>query len=182
MNQPQVLDAKQIENLVEKAKTGDTDAFGIIFDHFIDEIFKFSLVKVGNKDDAQDIASETFSRAWSYLSRYKTNNFRAYLYTIARNLCYDFYKKNAKSENLSIDFDLPDMSINMEDSLIDNEQSERLMKAISKLPENYKDIIILRFINGLSVKETAKAIGMSGGAARTAQHRAIQKLKELLKA
>ena len=181
MNQPQELDANQIENLVEKAKTGDTDSFTIIFDHYINDIYKFSLVKVGNKDDAQDIASETFSRAWSYLSRYRTNNFRAYIFTIARNLCYDFHKNKEESIDVSDDFDPPDMSINIEGSFIEHEKKEKLLKTIAQLPDNYADIIVLRFIIGLSVKETVKVMGMSGGAVRTAQHRALQRLKELLK-
>lgn len=180
MKQTKKLDVEQIELLVKKAKGGDTASFGMIFDHLYDEIFRYSILKVGNKEVAQDIASETFSRGWSYLSRYRSKNFRSYLYVIARNLCYDFNKNQVKTTELSTEFDLPDNSINIESSIIKNENLEYLVRAILELPERYKEIIILRYINGLSIKETAKAIGASGQAVRTAQHRAIKKLIGLL--
>ena len=181
MKESQKIDAQQVENLVNKAKAGDAASFGIIFDHFIDEIFRFSFLKVGNREDAQDIASETFTRAWSYLSRYKSDNFRAYLYAIARNLCYDSHKNHTRKAKILTEHNPLDISTDINDSIIDEEQSEWLIQAIKKLPDNYQDIIILRFINGLSIKETAKAVGKSGGSVRTAQHRALQKLKKLLK-
>ncbi len=176
------LDQKQIKALIKQAKGGDARAFGQLFNYFSDDIFRFAYFKVSSKEKAQDITSETFLRVWRYLDRYKSNNFKSYIYTIARNLIIDHYKsKRYQTTTLLDDFswiEADNKALTKE--LISQERQEKLHQAISQLSDNYQEVIILRFIEELSVKETAKIVDKSQVAVRVAQHRALKKLKKIL--
>ncbi len=174
-------DRQQIEQLVVKTQHGDSQAFAKIYDCFVSEIYRYILFKINDVNDAQDLTAETFKRAWSYIARYKSNNFRAYLYAIARNLCFDFYKQNKNQTSLELIKEVKDETESLEQKVIVQEIKTELKSAITKLPNKYREIIILRFMNELSIKETSIITGMSSAAVRTTQTRAIGKLKILLK-
>jgi RNA polymerase sigma-70 factor (ECF subfamily) len=170
----------KVKKLIKKAKEGDSQAFGKLYDLFVDQIYRYCLIKTGDEDVACDITSETFLRVRRYLNRYKDRNFRAYVYTIARNLIVDYYKKEARTTNLlEVEF-IVDEKEDIETKMIKKQEVKRLYQTLSKLPRNYLDVITLRFIEGLSVKETAKILGRTGISVRVTQHRALKKLKTLL--
>jgi len=171
---------EKIKTLINKAKEGDSQAFGKLYDLFVDQIYRFCLIKTGDTDVAQDITSETFLRVKRYLDRYKHKNFRAYLYTIARNLIVDYYKRQAKTTRLLEVSLIVDEKEDVEAKMIKKQEAKQLYKAMSKLNRNYLDVITLRFIEGLSVKETAQILGRTGVSVRVIQHRALKKLEILL--
>lgn len=173
-------DLDQIKELIKKAKEGDSQAFGKLYDLLVDQIYRYCLIKTGDVNASEDITSETFLRVKRYLSRYKDRNFRAYVFTIARNLIVDYYKKEARTTNLSeVEF-IVDGKENQETEMIKKQEVKKLYQALSELPKNYLDVITLRFIEELSIKETARILGRTSVSVRVTQHRAMKKLKIIL--
>jgi len=171
----------EIEALVKKAQQGNSTAFNELYRMFVDSIFRFCYFKTKSEEAAQDITSETFLRVWRYLGRYKAQNFRAYLYTIARNIINDYYKAQKKTVRLPNFLEIEDKKPSYDHQLIQEENKKELHKAISKLPKHYAEVVILRFIEELSVKETAQIINKPGVWVRVVQHRALKKMKIILK-
>ncbi|OGD63039.1 hypothetical protein A2160_05340 [Candidatus Beckwithbacteria bacterium RBG_13_42_9] len=173
---------QEIEALVAAAKAWEPEAFGKLFTLLSEQIYRYSLLRVGNILDAQDITSETFKRAWSYIKYYRHDNFRAYLFRIAHNLICDYYASEKKA-NVAHKAKIETV-VAKQDNLIDkiakNEEIANLGKAIDQLPPHYAEIISLRFIEELSVKETAKIIGKSELIVRVTQYRALRLLKKIL--
>jgi len=175
-------DPAKIDKLVDKAQQGDQQAFAQIYKIFADPIYRFALIKLSDRDKAEDVVAETFRRLWRYLDRYRAKNFRSYIFTIARNIIIDIYKQESK-ENLARIEDcswLEDDSEGIEVTLIKEERKQTLYKAVRKLPENYKQVITLRFIEELSIKETAVILKRTQVSVRVMQHRGLKKLRALL--
>lgn len=172
---------RQIEELIGRAQKGEVEAFGKVYDLLVDRIYRFVLFKTGDVMVAQDITSETFMRGWRHLNKVEHRNFRAYLFKIARNLVVDHYQQRKRTVRLPEGDWLADPKVNVERGFIKKQAIEELYKALSKLPKNYLEVVSLRFLEGLSVKETAAIIGKSSSAVRVIQHRAIKKLKGYLK-
>lgn len=178
---PQDQSLSSIEELVKLAQNGDHEAFGEIYQILVDPIYRYVLFKVNSHIDAQDITAETFKKAWVSLHRYQQNNFRAYLYAIARNTTVDYIRKEARISKVAQSYPVIDEKINIEDHLIKKEEIRELYQAIKKLPENYAEVINLRFVEELSIKETAEILEKSSVSVRVTQYRALRKLRDLLK-
>jgi RNA polymerase sigma-70 factor, ECF subfamily len=172
-----------IQSLIELSKKGDKQAFGKIYLHFADDIYRYALFKVSDQNDAKDITSETFKKVWSYIDRYKQQNFKAFLYTVAKNLIIDHYKSVAKNKTIRLEKIewIKDSNINLEKDLKDQEETTKILKKLRKLKASYREVLILRLVQELSIKETASIMKKSSGAVRVLQHRALIKLKKLVK-
>lgn len=170
-----------IENLVDKAKAGNVNAFARLYKLLASSVYRFSLLKLRDQSEAQDIVSETFRRVWESIYRYQRGNFKAYLLTIARNLIYTRFKKQSKTVQRIEEIPIVDPKADVEKGVISAQESKELHQAIQKLPENYKEVIICRFIEELSIKETASVLNKTSISVRVIQHRALKKLKNLLK-
>ena len=139
-----------------------------------DKIYRFCYFKVRNADLAEDLTQETFLRFFeqnSYISRGKP---LAYLYTIAKNLCIDSYRKSSE-QPLPEDAAAPDKMI---DTL---ETSIAVKEAVATLPMDLQEIILLRFTNELSVNEISEITGLSRFALRRKINGALEKLKLILR-
>lgn len=168
---------------LKSAAQGDKRSFGVLYERYLAEIYRYVFFKVGNQQTAEDITEETFIKTWESLSRIyqgdgKIDNLRAWLYRIAGNLVIDFYRKN-KSE-IILEPSVPANLQSLEDSVIEQEQSHLVSNALQKMRTDFQQIIILRLINGLSHKEIASIIGISEAHSRILFYRALKKLKELL--
>lgn len=172
---------KDLGPLVNLAKEGDSEAFGKIYDILVKPIYRYIYYRV-DPQIAEDLTEETFLKAWQKLSSYKEGKspFSSWVFRIAHNLVVDYYRKNETS--LEIDENYADSKITSnpgyEISLKFNQI--KLRKAINKLPENYQQVIILKYINDEDNEVIAKVIGKSEGAVRTLQSRALEKLRHLL--
>ncbi|MDO8664061.1 MAG: sigma-70 family RNA polymerase sigma factor [Candidatus Liptonbacteria bacterium] len=169
--------------LIENAVRGKASAFGLLYDHYQPKIYRFVLVKVGRREDAEDLTHQVFINAWQNISNYKDLGFpfSSWLYRIARNQVIDRYR--TKKPEISLEEvdeeNFADLGIN-EKSIEDKIQVERVMKAIKELKDDYQDVLVMRFVEDLSVRETAVAVGKSEGAVKLMQHRAIKELKKIL--
>ena len=173
--------AKDLGQLVDLAQKGDTEAFGKIYDVLVKPVYRYIYYRV-DQVIAEDLTEETFLKAWQNLSKYKAGKhpFSAWVFRIAHNLVCDHYRKNEHASEIDENFadDKPHASPTYELNLKLNEV--RLKKAIKKLPENYQQVILLKYINEADNTVIAKVIGKSEGAVRTIQFRALEKLRGLL--
>ncbi len=167
---------------VMQAKKGDKEAFGKLHDLYAEAIYRFLYARLNNRMDAEDLTGEVFLRAWRSLPNYRPKGhlFSAYLFRIARNLLTDHYRQ-AKRVNVVEEHDerLLQTSEDMPaDIIIAKQEYQTLKKTLGKIREDYRNVLILRFISGLSPDETAEAMGRSPGAVRVLQHRALSALRK----
>ena len=175
-----------IPSLVQKAKAGDQVAFGQIYDEFSDRILRFLLLKVSDRQEAQDLFQETFVRAWRGLDgfRLENSNFSAWLYKIASNCATDYYRrKGAKPDPLELD-ETMEIHASYSDPLpgkLDKElEMDKVKKAFELLPPQYKEVLELRYIQDLTISETAEVLKKTGLAVRMLQHHALNKLRQII--
>lgn len=165
-----------------------SDVFGRLYDVHVKPIFRFIYFKVSSREEAEDLTSETFLKAWDYISRpgneNKIRNLRAFFYQIAGNLVVDFYRKKAFLP-LPLNYDtatadIPDKQISDIDKIEKDDEIKDLKEALRIIPENYCDIIIWYYLEDLKISEISKIIQKSEGAARVLIHRALKALKKEL--
>jgi RNA polymerase sigma-70 factor (ECF subfamily) len=171
------------EKLIRSAVGGDSSAFGSLYDRYQPAIYRFIVVKVGSREEAEDITHHVFLSAWTKVGTYKHRGhpFSSWLYQIARNMVIDHYR--SRKDDVSLDKLDPESSIIpavAQSDLSIKLELEKVHRAIKELKPDYQDVIILRFIEDLPLKETATILKKSEGAVKLAQHRAIKELKEKL--
>ena len=172
--------------LVEKAQDGDGEAFGKLYDAYVDTVYRYIYYRVSNRALAEDLTSETFLRALRRISTFtwQGRDFGAWLVTIARNLVADHFKSSRHRLEVPtgemLDSDQTEPS--PEDSVLAYLSNRALLDAVKQLNSQQQECVTLRFLHGLSVAETAQIMGKNDGAIKTLQYRAIRTLARLLPA
>jgi RNA polymerase sigma-70 factor (ECF subfamily) len=171
------------EKLIQDAVGGDASAFGQLYDHYQPMIYRFVFVKVGQREEAEDITHKVFFNAWRNIRNYRNEGrpFGSLLYRMARNQIIDSYR--ARRDEISIenvDAESLSSSADPHSDVLHKLEVEKVMVAIAKLKPDYQDVIILRFIEDLPVRETALAMKKTEGSIKLMQHRAIEELKKIL--
>jgi RNA polymerase sigma-70 factor, ECF subfamily len=164
--------------IVRNAVNGDVEAFGILYEKYLDAIFRYIYFRVSNSQDAEDLTGIVFMKAWEALPKFRLNGFpfSSWLYRIAHNVVIDFHRKKSSFSIEKVDEFAFDPQINLLTEIADKEQLRKLIYAVSLLPDDQQQVIILRFVEGLSYKEIARIIGKNDGACRMIQHRALAAL------
>lgn len=175
---------ERIAALVDLARDGDTEAFGQLYDHYMPGIFRFVYYRVGSRTLAEDLTSETFVRGLRSIQRFQWQgrDFGAWLTTIARNLITDHYK-SSRSRLETVTDEVPEtarVSGSPEDDVLAAISNELLLQAVNQLPKEQRDCILMRFIQGLSIAQTAAALDRSEGAVKQLQLRAVRSLANLV--
>ncbi|MCX6740480.1 MAG: RNA polymerase sigma factor [Candidatus Parcubacteria bacterium] len=175
--------------LLFKARNKDPEAYSKIYDLYVDKIYRFVFFKINSKEEAQDLTSEVFLKTWEYIiSGKEISNLNAYLYKVARNLVIDYYRKAAHKgvsldaldsggENLRVD---NIMITQGQDELDSKIQLEKIQDKLQGLKDDYREIIILRYVDGLSIGEIAEIVEKKNGAVRVILYRATNALRELM--
>jgi RNA polymerase sigma-70 factor (ECF subfamily) len=170
--------------LVELARGGDSEAFGLLYDHYNTSVYRFIYYRVGSVALAEDLMSETFFRALRSMSSFKWQgkDFGAWLMTIARNLTADHYKAGrTRLEYATEDMGAHDSATEgPETAVLAQLTNEALLEALGQLPTEQQECLIMRFLQGLSIAETAKVLGRSDGAVKQLQLRGVRNLAKLL--
>jgi RNA polymerase sigma-70 factor (ECF subfamily) len=167
------------EELVARARSGDGEAYGMLFERFHDEIYRFATRRIGDPTAGQDVAADTFADAFGSLPRYSWTGvpFEAWLYTIARRRVADHLRARTRRERVE-----PALVVErFEDHAHDVVDAMHMRELIARLSETERDVIEMRFMEDLDVEATALRLGKKPGAVRVAQHRALARLRSMMK-
>ena len=177
-------EASRLIALVELARGGDVEAFGLLYDHYHTSVYRFLYYRVSSVALAEDLTSETFFRALRSMGsfRWQGKDFGAWLMTIARNLTADHYKAGrTRLEYATEDMGAHDSATEgPETSVLASLTNDALLAALKELPTEQQECLIMRFLQGLSIAETAKVLGRSDGAVKQLQLRGVRNLAKLL--
>lgn len=170
--------------LLYKISKGDVDAFGVVYDLYHEKIYRFVYLKVPTRQDTEDICAEVFLRAWRELrEQKKVRALQAFLYQVARNLVVDFYRaRGVVTESIDeqevVIADRVDLSL--EEKMMLKSDMIAVEDALRRLKDIYREVIILHYLNELSIGEVSRIVGKSRGAVRVLLHRGLKALKTLL--
>ena len=181
-----VAEGRRLIALVELARGGDKEAFGQLYDHYHQPVFRFLYYRVSSTTLAEDLTAETFFRALRSMDsfRWQGKDFGAWLMTIARNLATDHFKAGrTRLEQTTEDMvTLDSTTEGPEDDVLTSLTNERLLEALQDLPTEQRECLVMRFLEGYSIAETADALGRSAGAVKQLQLRGVRNLAKLLPA
>ncbi|MFG2822577.1 ECF subfamily RNA polymerase sigma factor, BldN family [Kitasatospora sp. NPDC048365] len=173
-----------IVDLVERAQNGESEAFGRLYDHYADTVYRYIYYRVGSRATAEDLTSETFLRALRRIGTFtwQGRDFGAWLVTIARNLVADHFKSSRFRLEVTTGemLDSNECERSPEDSVLESLSNAALLEAVRRLNPQQQECVTLRFLQGLSVAETARIMGKNEGAIKTLQYRAVRTLARLL--
>jgi len=178
------VDRDRLIGLVELARKGDKEAFGLLYDHYSTSVFRFVYYRTRSTTLAEDLTSETFFRALRSMNgfRWQGKDFGAWLMTIARNLTMDHFKAGkTRLEQTTEDMGVhDDATESPETTVLAALTNEMLMGALAKLPAEQQDCLVMRFLQGLSIAETALVLERSEGAIKQLQLRGVRSLAKLM--
>jgi RNA polymerase sigma-70 factor, ECF subfamily len=170
--------------LVRSAQAGDMSAFSELFDRYYDVVYRYVLFRMGDRSLAEDVTQETFVRALRRISSvsYQGRDIGAWFVTIARNLIFDHVKSSRYRLEHSTGeiIELSPSTHGPEQQVLEGATNDELLRCIRKLNPDQQECIQLRFLQGLSVAETAQTMDRNEGAVKALQHRAVRRLAQLL--
>ena len=177
--------AKQILN----AKKGDQVAFTFLLDHFWNEVYGFMLKRTENETDAEDIAIETFAKAFDKISTYNPEfQFNTWLIAIGKNVHIDMLRKKKSSLFIEITddedrqaYEVIDATPSIEDEIIHEQNLAQLLQHIKKLKPNYQEVIQLRYFQEMTYQEIAERINEPLNNVKIKLLRAKKLLTEIIK-
>lgn len=173
-------DNNEVACLVDRAADGDVEAFGELYGIYVDRIYRYVFNQVKDKMRAEDVAEEVFVKAWKAIGSCKGRGqtFSSWLYRIAHNYMID----NFRSQQMywPLDVEIPVETADPGLQAATESDRQELLATVSRLPENQKQVILLKFIEGLDNTEIGQVMGKSQGAIRILQMRALASLRERL--
>lgn len=173
------------EVLVARAKGGDREAFAALYRQYLPNVYKFLYYRLGDRTRAEDMTAEVFLRALRKIGDFTWTgaDFGAWLLRIARNLILD-EAKSSRARLEILDDELPEDSggevETAETAVMENFTQAEVYKAIIKLRPDQRDVITLRFLQGMGVSEVARIMGKKEGTVRTLQFRGLKTLEKIL--
>ncbi len=173
------------KGLLYKVQTEQAaDAFAILYDRHVEPIYRFVYFKLSHRQEAEDVTGNIFLKCWQYLMSAKgkeVRSFKSLLYTIARHEVIDVYRERAKRKECSVQSvtDVGDGG-SMAAALEANDTSDRILTVIKKLKQEYQEVVLLRYIEELSIKEIAVILKKTPINVRVTLHRATNILKKIL--
>jgi RNA polymerase sigma-70 factor (TIGR02952 family) len=176
--------AEELKDLVMRARGGEAEAFGLLYDRYVELVYRYVYYRVGSHAMAEDLTSDTFLRALRRMSDFswQGKDFGAWLVTIARNLVADHFK----SSRHRLEICTPDLiesdrlDEGPERAVLDAMTTRVLLMAVGQLGSEQRECVVLRFLHGLSVAETALVMGKKSGAIKALQYRAVRSLARML--
>ncbi len=170
--------------LIKRAKSGDPQSFGVLYERYATDIYRFIRAQIPDQLEAEDLTANTFLKAWDGLRRYRERGFpfSSFLYRIARNTLIDHWRKqNREIQSSGLIFaDLENEPSGSRGNPQNRIELQVFWQVIHELPENYRTVLVYRFINDLNPREIAAIMGKSVGSVRVLQHRALKAARKLI--
>src|SRR5690349_23550503 len=176
------IDEVAIERLVAEAQSGDEWAFGMIFDHFHEPIYRYIASRVHRPSDAEDLTQLVCVKALEALPRYEARGvpFGGWLFRLARNAVIDFVRTGHEHADLAKSADRAGNDAGPDELAVIRQEIDAVGAALARLTEDQRDAIALRFFAGLSAREAAEVMGKQEGTVRGLQFRALAALRREL--
>lgn len=171
------------DRLISLARDGSEYAISRLYEDHSQGVFRFLYYRTGDRSLAEDLTSEVFIRMLKSLPKFseRSGSFRSWLYTIARNITIDHYRKMKPGVDLPFDDELISSDPDPEDLLNAAESRQHLTASILELSEEHREIIALRFISHLSIQETASTLGKTVDSVKGLQYRALGILRDKMR-
>jgi RNA polymerase sigma-70 factor, ECF subfamily len=172
------------ESILAHASNGDLEAFGQLYERYVERIFNYVYYRTGNLHDAEDLTARVFQRAMNHIRNYKDRGvpFSAWLYRIAHNLVANWHRDRSRKQEIPLD-DLPVMPTkgdHPERNLVRSQEQEALLRMIRRLPAERQNLLILKFVENMSNAEIGQIMGRSEGAVKSLYHRTLLSLRDQL--
>ena len=187
-----MLTREQEREIIQQVLSGDTEAFEALVLEHQNKVYSLALRMVGNEEDALDMAQEAFIRAFNSLSGFRGDSkFSVWLYRLTSNICIDCIRSRAKKRTVSLtwtdeeggdagELEIPDETWSPETQLERRMTRESVQRGLDSLSPQYREILLLREINGLSYEEIGRALGIEEGTVKSRIFRARKKLCDFL--
>lgn len=181
---PKALKRLSDTELVVLAKDGDKDAFGELYERYLDKIYNYVYYRMGNHHDAEDLTARVFFRAMAHIESYTERGvpFQAWLYRIAHNLVANWHRDRGRRKVIPLDeFIAASLKSDSPDSQAeDQEERDALRAAIRRLPEERQQLLLLKFVEHLSNAEIGDIMDRTEGAIKSLYHRTLLTLRDEL--
>ena len=170
------------EDVILQAGEGDTEAFSFLYERYVTRIYNYIYYRTGNPYEAEDLTSRVFHRALGHIHHYSNRGvpFSAWLYRIAHNLVANWHRDNSRRNEVPLEDQtgLPHRAEHPEHALVNNQELESLLKVIRHLPAERQQLLILKFVEGMSNAEIAVIMMRSEGAIKSLYHRTLMTLRD----
>jgi RNA polymerase sigma-70 factor (ECF subfamily) len=181
---PKLPDFTQLSDneLVDLSREHNQDAFGVLYERYVEKIYKYIYYRTGNHHDAEDLTAGVFFRAMSHIETYTDRGvpFQAWLYRIAHNLVANWHRDEGRRKIIPLeDFITSGLQQDAPDTAAeDKEERKQLQAAIERLPEERKQLLLLKFVAQLSNVEIGQILDRTEGAIKSLYHRTLLSLRE----
>ena len=181
MTQQMESDEINIPGLIERCKSGDSQAFSAIYRHYSPAIYRYLYSKVGNQQDAEELTSQTFLAVLEGLPRYRRRDkFTGWLYAIARNKAADHYRNRDNQAQAVRAEDIGVINPDMLGEIVQHENSRALADLVGQLPQKQLELLQLRFVADLTFREMGEVLNRNPEGVKKAVYRLIAQLQEQL--
>ena len=170
------------EDAILLAAKGDSEAFGVLYERYVNRIYNYIFYRTGNPFDAEDLTARVFNRAINHIGQYRDMGvpFSAWLYRIAHNLVANWHRDRSRKQEIPLE-DLPVAAAKMdrpEATLMRSQEQDALLRLIRQLPAERQNLLILKFVENLSNAEIGQIMGRSEGAVKSLYHRTLLALRD----
>lgn len=172
------------EEILTSAARGDREAFGLLYERYIERIYNYVYYRTGNLHDAEDLTARVFQRAMNHIRSYTDRGvpFSAWLYRIAHNLVANWHRDRSRRQEIPLG-DLPvvlSKDDRPETRLVRSQEQEALLRLVRQLAPERQTLLILKFVENLSNAEIGQIMGRSEGAVKSLYHRTLLALRDQL--
>lgn len=186
------MDREEEKRIIERVLSGDTEAFEALVVQHQNLVYSLALRMVGNEQDANDLTQDAFLRAFRSISSFRGDSkFSVWLYRLTNNICLDFLRASRRRKTVSlnhflsdedegIELEIPDERFSPESELEKSELQATLQRGLMYLPDEQREILLMREINGLTYDEIALELSLEPGTVKSRIFRARKKLCNIL--
>ncbi len=174
-----------LAHTIRQAQAGDRSAFATLYQHFADRLFRYLYVRCADTSLAEDLAADTWVHVAKSLPKFRLAKvpaeaaFSGWLYTIARNLLIDAYRRRSRT-NLSMSDTVVSRDPPLDEQVLAHEEQQELHQALEKLPDDQREVLLLRFFGEHTTTEIMLIMGRGESAVKSLQFRALGALARLL--
>ncbi len=166
------------------ASRGDREAFGMLYERYVERIFNYVYYRTGNLHDAEDLTARVFQRAMNHIRNYTDRGvpFSAWLYRIAHNLVANWHRDRSRRQEIPLSEIpvVPSKEDRPEATLVRSQEQDSLLRLIRRLPPERQTLLILKFVEDMSNSDIGQIMGRSEGAVKSLYHRTLLALRDEL--